>query len=96
MAMRIGGRRRKTRQLLRKHPRKQGKISINTYLQKFKEGDSVQLIAEPAVQKGIYHLDFYGKPGIVIGKQGTCYKVEIKDGGKMKCIIVHPVHLKKG
>ena len=29
------------------------------------------------------------------GKKGNCYEVLIKDGGKEKTLIVHPIHLKK-
>jgi len=80
---------------MRKPVANRGKISITKYLQTFNEGDQVQLNAEPAVQKGIYHLDYHGKSGIVAGKQGKCYKVSIKDGSKEKLLLVHPVHLKK-
>lgn len=95
MAMRIGGKRRKSRQKMRKDMHTRGKFPIIKFFQEFKEGDSVQLKAEPAYQKGIYHLDFHGKAGIVVGKQGSNYKVEIRDGGKRKCLLVHPVHLQR-
>ena len=76
-----------------KHYREKGKISFTKYFADYKEGDKVTLKAEPAVQKGIYHLRFHGKTGIVKGKQGNCYNVEIKDGNKPKVLVVHPVHL---
>jgi len=94
MVKRIGGTRRKSRFKMRKPVSSRGKISITNYFQKFEDGDIVQLKAEPAVQKGIYHLDFHGKSGIVAGMQGACYKVTIKDGKKEKCLLVHPIHLK--
>lgn len=80
---------------MRKAVSSRGKISITSYLAKYEDGDRVQLKAEPAVQKGLYHLDYHGKSGIVKGTQGNCYKVFIKDGGKEKCMLVHPVHLAK-
>lgn len=92
---RVGGFRRKTRQKLRKNVRAKGKISIKDYIKKLEAGDTVQLNAEPAVQKGMYFPRFHGKTGKVIKKQGTNYYVEIKDGNKKKQILVHPVHLKK-
>ncbi|MFH1376955.1 MAG: 50S ribosomal protein L21e [Candidatus Woesearchaeota archaeon] len=92
---RVGGFRRKTRQKLRKNVRDKGKISITNYIKKLSEGDSVQLKAEPAVQKGMYFPRFHGKTGKVIKKQGTNYYVEVKDGNKKKLILIHPVHLKK-
>ena len=52
-------------------------------------------MAEPAVQRGMHHPRFQGKTGIVLGKQGTNYKVQIKDGNTKKIMITHPIHLKK-
>lgn len=95
MAKRIGGSRRGTRSKLAKNVRRKGKISLTKYLQGFKEGDLVVLSAEPAVQKGLYHLKHHGRQGIVQKKRGSCYEVLIKDINKEKKLIVHPVHLKK-
>jgi large subunit ribosomal protein L21e len=95
MVQRIGGNRRKSRSKMRKKVNTRGKISITKYLQEFKDGDRVQLKAEPAVQKGLYALNFHGKTGIISSKTGTCYYVKITDGGKEKNLIVHPVHLKR-
>jgi len=95
MPSRIGQGRKKTRQKLRKNIRRRGKISIRDYLQNFKDGDKVQLIAEPAVQKGFYHARFYGKYGEIVGQQGTNYYVKIMDINKAKKLLVHPVHLKR-
>jgi len=78
---------------MKKHYRQRGKISFTKYLQEFKDGDRVTFIAEPAVQDGIYHLRFHGRQGTVKAKRGNCYEVETKDGGKLKTLIVHPVHL---
>ncbi len=95
MVQRIGGNRRKTRSKLRKSVRTKGKISVTKYSQKFNEGDAVYLVAEPAVQKGMFHPRFHGKSGIVEGKQGSNYCIKIKDGGKTKILLAHPIHLKK-
>lgn len=66
---------------------------MTSYFAEYAGGDKVLLKAEPAVQKGIYHLRFHGKTGIIKAKQGDCYKVEILDGSKPKNLIVHPIHL---
>ena len=95
MVQRIGGNRRKSRAKMRKAVQDRGKISITKYLAKYEDGERVQLKAEPAVQKGIYHLNFHGKTGLVKGMQGNCYKVHVLDGKKEKCLLVHPVHLTK-
>ena len=92
---RVGGLRRKSRHKLKKNVRTKGKISLRRFLQKFVEEDKIYLVAEPAVQKGMYHPRFHGKAGIIKGKQGSNYYVEIKDGNKSKTILIHPIHLKK-
>ncbi|MEM4336482.1 MAG: 50S ribosomal protein L21e [Candidatus Woesearchaeota archaeon] len=94
MVSRIGGGRRKTRERMTKERRTKGKISITRYFQDLNAGDKVALKAEPAYQKGMYDLKFHGKIGIISRKIGRCYEVKIKDG-KIKKLIVHPVHLKK-
>jgi large subunit ribosomal protein L21e len=95
MVQRIGGQRRKTRSKLKKDVRSKSKISLSKYFQTFNEGDRVLLKAEPAVQKGMYYPRFHGLTGIVKGKQGNCYVINIKDSKKEKSVLVHPVHLRK-
>lgn len=95
MVDRVGGFRRKTRQKMRKSVSQKGKISLRNFLQSFQVGDVVQLLAEPAYQKGMYHPRFYGKVGTVTKVVGTCYEVKINDFSKEKIVVVHPVHLSK-
>lgn len=95
MVQRTGGFRRKTRYKLRKNIRDKGKISIRNYYQSFKEGERVNLVPEPAIQKGMFFPRFQGKSGIIKGLKGKCYVVQIKDGNKEKELIVHPVHLRR-
>ncbi|MBT7902964.1 50S ribosomal protein L21e [Candidatus Woesearchaeota archaeon] len=95
MVQRIGGARRKTRNKFKKPVRSRGKISISKFFQELVAGDTVQLLAEPAYQKGMYFRRFHGKAGVVKSKRGKCYEIAIKDFNKAKMLIVHPVHLKK-
>ena len=95
MVVKIGGFRKKTRHKLRKTLRQKGKISLRRYLQVLKVGDVVSFNAEPGIQSGMYFPRYHGKKGKVIGQRGTNYIVFMKDGGLMKKIIVHPVHLHK-
>jgi len=85
----------KSRNKLRKSIREPSRVRIRSFLQNFKEGDKVALKADSAYQKGMYHLRFHGKTGLVVGKSGDCYRIKIKDFEKEKTLIVHPVHLKK-
>ena len=94
MAKRAGGLRRKTRDILKKHYKNRGKISLTKYFQEFKQGDKVALKAEPGIQKGMYFRRYHGKQGVVVGKQGDCCKILIKDFNMKKTLIVHPIHLK--
>ena len=95
MVQRIGGARRKTRGKFSKNYKQKGKISLRRYLQQFKEGDQVTLLAEPAVQKGMYFRRFHGKVGTVLRRLGSCYEIKIQDFNKEKRVIVHPVHLRR-
>ena len=95
MVKRTGGSRRKTRSLFRKKRSDRGKISIRNYLQTFKQGDKVILLAEPSVHKGLYFRRFHAKVGKIEKARGKSYEVSIKEGNKPKTVIVHPVHLRK-
>ena len=63
-------------------------------MQTFNPGQRVHLSIEPSLHKGMYHLRFMGKTGVIKGLRGKCYEVAINDQGKEKLLIVHPVHLK--
>ncbi|MEM4264094.1 MAG: 50S ribosomal protein L21e [Candidatus Woesearchaeota archaeon] len=95
MGKRKGSYRRRSRKLMKKEYKTRGKISVSKFFAAFKIGEKVVLKAEPAYQKGVFHLRFYGKAGIIKGKRGDCYELEICDGGKKKLLIVHPLHLKR-
>lgn len=91
---RIGGSRRKKSGIFTKTHKQKGKISHREFLKQLNVGDKVALKLEPAVQSATYLPRFHGKIGTVIGKEGTCYQVEIRDGNKQKLIVTHPIHLK--
>ena len=92
---RIGGSRRKTRAKMRIPLSYKGKLPIRKYLQSFEEGEKVLLKAYPGEQRGLFELRFQGRTGEIVGKQGSCYKVEIKDGKTTKMLLINPVHLVK-
>ncbi len=89
------GKRRKTRDKLSKSPRERGKVTITRMLQEFEIGDYVHIDIEPSVHYGMPHPRYHGRTGVVVGMRGRCYEVLIKDGKKLKMLIVHPVHLKR-
>jgi len=92
---RVGGNRRKSRYKMKKSVSEKGKLHLKRYLQTFEAGDRVLLKAYPSHQGGLFCLRFHGKIGEIVGKQGTCYKVAIKDFKKAKECLVHPVHMLK-
>ncbi len=80
---------------MKKSISEKGKLPIKKILAVFDEGDKVMLKANSTFQNGLFNLRFHGKTGEISGKQGSCYKVQIKDGNKAKTCVVHPVHLNR-
>jgi len=94
LVKRSKGIRSKSRKILRKKPRERGIHSIARALQKFEEGDSVSIVIDSAIHKGMPHIRFQGHTGIIEGKQGESYLVGIYDGKKHKTLIVKSDHLR--
>ena len=89
------GLRRKTRNILGKTPRTTGMSPITHEFRNFEVGEKVNVVIDPAVHHGMPHMRFQGKTGVVSGKQGRAYVVELKDGDKPKTVVTRPEHLKK-
>ncbi len=81
----MGGQTKKLRKKTRGQP------SLNKYQQEFKRGQKVLIDLEPSEDGGRPHPRYQGTVGVVTGKQGECFKIELKSGKKP---IVHPVHLR--
>ena len=95
MVRRSKGLRSKSRHILRKKPRDRGISSITRALQQFEEGDSVNIVIDSAVHKGMPHIRFHGYTGKIEGKQGSSYVVGINDGNKHKSLVIRPEHLRR-
>ena len=80
--------------LKHKRLRERGKISLSKYFQSFKEGDSVAVVRELSIKFG-YPKKLQGRTGIIIGKRGVAYEIEINDLNKPKRYAIKPIHLKK-
>lgn len=48
---------------------------------------------ESSIFKGMPHRRFQGKVGVIEGKRGRSYLVNLKIGDKEKCLIVRPEHI---
>lgn len=81
--------------MLRKRPRERGISSITRALQQFKEGESVNIVIDPSMHKGMPHIRFQGHTGKIEGKQGGSYLVGINDGKKHKTLIIRSEHLRR-
>lgn len=88
------GYRRKTRALLRKGPRERGKSPLSRLLYDYKPGDKIVIDIDPSIHKGMPHHRYQGKVGIIIAKRGRAYEIEVRQGERLKEIIVRPEHIK--
>ena len=95
MVRRSRGLRSKSRSIFRKKPRNRGLHPITTTLQKFEEGEYVNIKIDPSVHKGQPHVRFQGLTGKVVGMQGEAYLVDTKVGNMMKTLIIRPEHLRR-
>ena len=95
MVKRSKGIRSKSRHILRKKPRDRGISSITRALQEFEEGDSVSVVIDPSVHKGMPHIRFQGYTGKIEGKQGNAYVISINVDKKHKTLVVRPEHLRR-
>ncbi len=89
------GPRARSRKKMTKKVREKGMPPIRRYLARFEEGEYAAIAINPSEHYGFPHHRFQGRTGVIVGMQGECYKVRIRDGGMYKTLIVHPVHLKK-
>ena len=71
------------------------KLTATKMIKDFKEGEKVVIDIYPTYKGGLPHPRYRGRVGIIKGKRGSHYIVEIKDGKKTKELICNPVHLKK-
>ena len=95
MAKMSKGPRAGTRYKLQRKPRERGMTKITRTLQTFEEGERAVVKIDPSVHKGMPHKRFHGLTGIVVGKQGDAYVLEVKDGNMPKTVIARPEHLRK-
>jgi len=74
--------------------RAKGKISLSKYFQEFKEGDFVAVIRERAIPVN-FPERLQGRTGVIGGKRGRSYIVNIADASKKKVFLIEPIHLKR-
>jgi len=78
----------------KKSIRTRGKIQLSKYFQELEKGDSVSVAREWSVNSN-FPERLQGRAGVVEGKRGKAYVVNIKDQNKEKRFLIAPIHLKK-
>jgi large subunit ribosomal protein L21e len=94
MAVRSKGLRSKSRNKLTKKPRERGRPPVTHTLREFPPGTRVAVKINPSVLKGMPHIRFQGLTGVVIGRQGNAFRVQVNDKKKAKELVVRPEHLR--
>lgn len=78
----------------RKNSRDKGKISLRNMFQELKKGDKVSVLRELS-ERASFPEKLQGRTGIIKGKRGRSYIIEINDQSRAKTYIIQPIHLKK-
>ena len=95
MAKMSKGPRAGTRHKLQRKPRQRGLTKITLSLQTFEEGEKATIKIDPSIHKGMPAKRFHGLTGTVVGTQGECYIVKVREGNAHKDILARPEHLRK-
>jgi ribosomal protein L21E len=78
----------------RKKVRTRGKFPFSKYFQKFQEGENVAVVKEVSVRQN-FPKRLQGRTGVVQGRRGKSYLINVKDQNKEKQFLIEPIHLKK-
>lgn len=78
---------------LRKRARRKN-ITAQVALRSFSVGERVCIDPAPS-QEGLPHPRYRGRHGVVVGRRGNSYVVEVEVGGSVKKLIIPGMHLRK-
>jgi large subunit ribosomal protein L21e len=93
LVRRSKGYRSKTRTLFRKQPRERGKVGLSRLLRTYNPGDKVKIRIDSSVHKGMPHRRYHGRVGIVRGRRGRSYVIEVTEGKQTHTLIARPEHI---
>lgn len=89
------GFRNRTRKLLRKSVREKGAVpKASVLLRKYDVGERVAIKIDPSFHRAMPHRRYHGLTGVITGKRGEAYEVEVYLGRKRKVLYVTPEHLR--
>jgi len=87
------GFRRGTRKIMTKKTRERGLQPLGKLLHVYELGDRAIIKIDPSVHKGMPHARYQGRVGIIEEKRGSAYIIRVKEGRKIRSLIVCPEHL---
>lgn len=90
MVTKSHGPHRRTREKFRKSTR----MTVNAFVREFAPGSHVSIDIESGSPAGQPFRRFQGLTGVVAGRRGRAYIIQLSDGSKAKTIIANPEHLK--
>ena len=94
MVKKSHGYRSRTRSLLRKRVRERGISPLGRILVDYEPGQRVDIVIDPSAHKGMPHKRYHGRTGVVKGRRGRAYVVDVELGKATKTLILRPEHLK--
>ena len=83
-----------SRFIVSRSKRERSRLNISRVMHDYSEGDSVAIVLDGGQQMGMPHRRFNGKTGVITGKQGRAWVIEVKDGNKQKTVVSRPEHLR--
>ena len=66
---------------------------MSRLLRTYQPGDKICVKIDSGTHKGMPHRRFHGRVGVIEGKRGRSYLVNLKIGDKKKSLIVRPEHI---
>jgi len=78
----------------RKSIRERGKLRLSEYFKELKKGDRVAIVRELSENPKFPH-QIQGRSGVIAGRRGRAYIVQMMDFNEEKTHIIPAVHLKK-
>lgn len=66
---------------------------LSMYLIRYNIGDRVHIKINPIAIRTAPHRRYHGKTGVIIGKRGRAYIIEVRVGNDKRTIITTPEHL---
>ena len=78
-----------------RHKFKRGKekTTVNKLLQELEVGAKVHIDIDSSIHSGMPFRRYQGSTGVVTGRRGAIFKVEVGKGSSARTLLVHPGHL---